>query len=327
MKFQFAVSPTFNFLTAFSEAFNVPVFKHSVTIPAAMGQGFIKKIDIEPDFKLVIHHYTLKQAFHLKRMSSATPGDLVSIVFNSNEIPTGSPIDQQEALQFFKENGSAIQISSSIMGTESLFPKNSEVYFAVVGIRAPLLASILKIEKGNNVIQKILSGNSTFFFHENMSVDEKRILEQLSKINEVEELSNLYYRIKTEELLYLLFSKLLAREGLQMSAINKSDIDKLYSIRTAIIADVSIPPKLNELAKMAGMSETKMKQLFKQTFGDTIYNYYQKERMEEAAFLIKQAGYSVSEAGYHLGFSNLSHFSRLFEKHHGVTPKKYSYAG
>jgi AraC-like DNA-binding protein len=325
MKFEFAVSPTFDFLTAFAEAFNVPVFKHSLTVPASMGTGSIKKIDIEPSFKLVIHHYTLKQAFHLKRMPSETSSDLVSIIFNSNEIPTGSPVDQQDALQFLKENGSAIQISSSMLGTETLFPKNAEVYFVVIGIRAPLLASILKIEKGNNVVQKILSGDSTFFFHENMTVDEKKILEQLPKINEVEELSSLYYRIKVEELIYLLFSKLLARESLPMSTVNKSDIDKLYSIRSAIIADVSMPPKLNELAKMAGMSETKMKQLFKQTFGDTIYNYYQKERMEEAAFLIKKAGYSVSEAGYHLGFSNLSHFSRLFEKHHGTTPKKYSY--
>lgn len=325
MKFEFAVSPTFNFLTAFAEKFNVPVFKHSVTIPTSMGKGTIKKIDIEPDFKLVIHHYTLQQAFHLKRLPATIPNDLVSIVFNSNEIPTDSPADQQEALLYLKKNGSAIQISSSMLGTETLFPKNAEVYFAVVGIKAPLLASILKIEKGNNIVEKILKGNTTFFFHENMTVDVRRILEQLSKINEIEELNNLYFRIKTEELIYLLFSKLLTRESLPVSTVNKSDIDKLYSIRTAILADVSMPPKLNELARMAGMSETKMKQLFKQTFGDTIYNYYQRERMEEAAFLIRKAGYSVSEAGYHLGFSNLSHFSRLFEKHHGITPKKYSY--
>lgn len=75
---------------------------------------------------------------------------------------------------------------------------------------------------------------------------------------------------------------------------------------------------------LQGMGETKMKQMFRQVFGDTIYNYYQKLRMEEAAFMLKQAGYSVSEAGYRLGFSNLSHFSRLFEKHFGVTPKKYA---
>jgi AraC-like DNA-binding protein len=109
--------------------------------------------------------------------------------------------------------------------------------------------------------------------------------------------------------------------------VNKSDIDKLYVIRTAILADMSQPPQLNALAKMAGMSETKMKQLFKQVFGDTIYNYYQNERMHEAGFLLKHAGYSVSETGYRLGFSNLSHFSRLFEKHYGVTPKKYTLTG
>jgi AraC-like DNA-binding protein len=32
----------------------------------------------------------------------------------------------------------------------------------------------------------------------------------------------------------------------------------------------------------------------------------------------------VAQAGYELGFSNLSHFSRLFEKHYGQNPKKFS---
>jgi AraC-like DNA-binding protein len=49
--------------------------------------------------------------------------------------------------------------------------------------------------------------------------------------------------------------------------------------------------------------------------------------MEEAAFLLKQSGYSVSEVGYQLGFTNLSHFSRLFQRYYGSTPKKYSIAG
>jgi len=98
-------------------------------------------------------------------------------------------------------------------------------------------------------------------------------------------------------------------------------------IRTAILSDLSVPPSLPGLAKMAGFSETKMKDLFKQVFGDTIYNYYQQARMEEAAFLLKHGGLSVSETGYQLGFANLSHFGRLFEKYHGSKPKKYAFGG
>jgi AraC-like DNA-binding protein len=72
------------------------------------------------------------------------------------------------------------------------------------------------------------------------------------------------------------------------------------------------------------MSETKLKQLFKQTFGSTVYDYYQQARMEEVAFLLKQGKRSVAEVGYEMGFSNLSYFSRLFEKHYGLHPKQYS---
>lgn len=70
-----------------------------------------------------------------------------------------------------------------------------------------------------------------------------------------------------------------------------------------------------------------MKDLFRQVFGDSIYNYYQTARMEEAAYLLKHKNYSVSEAGYQLGFSNLSHFTRLFERHHQQKPQKYALGG
>ncbi|HZH36875.1 MAG TPA: AraC family transcriptional regulator, partial [Flavisolibacter sp.] len=102
------------------------------------------------------------------------------------------------------------------------------------------------------------------------------------------------------------------------------DAERLMQLRNIILSDLSVPPSLPALAAMIGMSETKMKQLFKQTFGASIYTYFQKVRMEEAAFLLKQGGYSVSQVGFQLGFTNLSHFSRLFESHYGITPKKFS---
>src|SRR5260221_14723292 len=103
-------------------------------LPASLGRGYVKKIDIEPDFKFVMHHYTLNQEFHLKRGAPKEKSDLISIIFNSHEIPTTLSPDKHSAIQFLQTNGSAIQIASSSLGTETFFPVNSEVYFAVIGI-------------------------------------------------------------------------------------------------------------------------------------------------------------------------------------------------
>lgn len=102
------------------------------------------------------------------------------------------------------------------------------------------------------------------------------------------------------------------------------EMEQIYKVRANILADLSVPPQLPALAKKTGLSLTKMKQVFRQTFGDSIYNYYQSERMRHAAHLLKE--YSVSEVGYHIGFSNLSHFTRVFERHHQVKPKRYKAA-
>ena len=67
-----------------------------------------------------------------------------------------------------------------------------------------------------------------------------------------------------------------------------------------------------------------MRKLFKQTFGKGVFEYYQSMRMHEAAKRLKEKRLTVSEVGYQLGFTNLSHFARVFEQHMGLKPKKYS---
>src|ERR1700761_3507509 len=118
MTFEFTVHPGFNFVKGFAEKLKVPVYKNTLKIPASVGKGFIKFKSIEPGIRFVIHHYTLKQELHLKRRSGEEANDLISIVFNSNEIPTYSTPDRQTAIQFLKNNGSSIQIASSSLSTE-----------------------------------------------------------------------------------------------------------------------------------------------------------------------------------------------------------------
>ncbi|WP_228377942.1 helix-turn-helix domain-containing protein [Chryseobacterium luteum] len=292
-----------------------------------MGKGYIKKIVFGTDFRLIIHRYKLNEDFTIKRNASLERNDLISIFFYNNENLIDLVYNQDQRVPFSQNNESAIQLTTSDMNSVIKFPANSEIYKCIVGITSEKLATLLRIEKPNSIIQKITSGKDSFTYFESMNQEMLRNLKQLFEINVENNLSNFYYQIKVQELLYHLFDKLLQRVNLPHQLINNADVEKLLVLRNIILEDLSKPPVLGALSKLIGMSETKMKQLFKQTFGDTIYNYYQKIRMEEAAFLLKQAGYSVSDVGYQLGFSNLSHFSRLFEKQFGITPKKYSVVG
>jgi AraC-like DNA-binding protein len=324
MLFEFVTSPDFNFLNSFAKKLNVQVENNTLPIPDSLGQGKIRNINLFPDFKLIIHRYKLNEEFVLKRMRSQHHNDMISIIFNCNEVPVSHSTEENE-IQFTKNNSFAIQIASTDLNSISRFPANAEIDYVVVVASVSKLKTLLNINKPNCAVQTILSGNSGFLFYERMCCDVEKKLMHLKVSQTENELTSFYYKIKVEELLYLVFEKLLKRETKMYSPVNEADIDKLFLVRSAVLSDLSMPPRLKHLAEMSCLSETKMKNLFKQVFGEGIFSYFQKARMEEAAFLLKRGGCSVSETGFRLGFINLSHFTRLFEKQYGVNPKKYSY--
>jgi AraC-like DNA-binding protein len=133
-----------------------------------------------------------------------------------------------------------------------------------------------------------------------------------------------FLRVKAEELICILLMELEKRDEKQLYALNSQDIQTIYKVKEQLLEHLETPPVIKELAISASMSPTKLKRLFKQIFGNSIFNYYQAFRMEEAALLLKEEKLSVSDVGYKLGFTNLSHFSRVFEDHIGMKPKQYS---
>ena len=326
MIFEFTARRDFDFITEFSEKFNFPVRNGLLSFPARVGEGYVRKIAFSPEFRILMHRYKLNEDFIIIRNPSKVPNDLISIFFYNNEKPLDLVYNEEKSVKFSRKNESAIQVTTNDLNSIIRFPANTETHYIVVGITSQKLAALLNVEKSNTLIETVTSGVASFLYFESMQVEIQQILKHIFSINANEILSPFYIQIKVQELLFHLFDKLIKRENTAHKHINNDDVERLMNLRNIILSDLSVPPSLPSLAPMIGMSETKMKQLFKQTFGDSIYNYFQKVRMEEAAFLLKQGGYSVSEVGLELGFTNLSHFSKLFEKHYEVTPKKFSSA-
>jgi len=292
-------------------------------IPSNMGTGYIKGFIINPGLRLIVRQYELKAEWVLDRGIDTEENNFVMIAFHNiyqskDDIKNLllQPLSNRKSLP-------SIQVATTGFNIEYL-PAHKKINSIVITVSIAYLKELLKPKTGDTLLQMITSGNQPFLFEEIISPQIQEVGTAIITANPTKELQDLYYKIKAEELIYLLFVELLKREDTTLQRLNIADIKRIYEIRDKLLSAIDTPPRLPELVKLSGMSESKLKRLFKQIFGNSIYNYYQIFRMKKAAYLIKEENLSVSEVGYRLGFSNLSHFTRLFEAHIGVKPKKYS---
>ena len=84
---------------------------------------------------------------------------------------------------------------------------------------------------------------------------------------------------------------------------NSADIDAIIAIETKLAAGIKEDfPSVNQLAKDAGMSASKLKTLFKKIYGKALFEYYQERRMLKAKTMLLSNHYSVKEAAFELRF-------------------------
>lgn len=73
------------------------------------------------------------------------------------------------------------------------------------------------------------------------------------------------------------------------------------------------------LAKEFNLNRDKLQVIFKSIYGKTIAEYVRYTRMNLAYKMLLQRK-NVTEVGYQLGYTNMSHFSKAFRKVHGFNP-------
>lgn len=71
-----------------------------------------------------------------------------------------------------------------------------------------------------------------------------------------------------------------------------------------------------------GGSVSKIKTVFKRVYGETIYAFHLRKRLEKAYYLLIQDKIPINEIAEDCGFKSFSHFSRSFKKEYGVTPSQ-----
>lgn len=151
------------------------------------------------------------------------------------------------------------------------------------------------------------------------------ILSQMMSYNLHPSIKPLYYRAKAYELMALYFNRSEEFDIEQCPFLaDEQNVQRIRKAKEIIIARMAEPPTLSELAEEIGLSLKKLKEGFKQIYGDSVYSFLFDYKMEYARKMLETNQYNVNEVGLKVGYSTASHFIAAFRKKYGTTPKKYT---
>jgi AraC family transcriptional activator of pyochelin receptor len=159
-----------------------------------------------------------------------------------------------------------------------------------------------------------------FPFSSSIAVVLSQILQ--SKIHD--SIRALYIKGKVYELLSLYFNKSEDPSVEKCPFLeDEENVRKIRKAKEIVLDRMTDPPSLESLSAEIGLSLKKLKEGFKELYGDTVYSYLLDHKMEEARRILISQKYNVNEVGLKLGYSSASHFIAAFKKKYGTTPKKY----
>ena len=112
----------------------------------------------------------------------------------------------------------------------------------------------------------------------------------------------------------------LGREG---NGLSDTDTHSLSRVEQQLCLQYKTEfPGIEKLSRISAMSPTSLKTKFKRYYGDTLFGYYQKNKLEHARKLLDNK-VPVKVVATEIGYSNPSHFTLAFKKEYGFSPWHY----
>ncbi|MCK0190550.1 AraC family transcriptional regulator [Arenibacter sp. F20364] len=150
------------------------------------------------------------------------------------------------------------------------------------------------------------------------------VLSQVMNYNLHPSIKELYIKGKVYELISLYFNKSQDADVEQCPfLVDEDNVKRIRKAKEIIISRMAEPPSLQDLSEEIGLSLKKLKEGFKQIYGDSVYSFLFDYKMEYARKMLESGKYNVNEVGLKVGYSTSSHFIAAFKKKYSTTPKKY----
>lgn len=196
----------------------------------------------------------------------------------------------------------------------------------VISVLLPLnkIHSLFTNETNNITFLSNKNKNQEFYNVSQITPSMAIVLNQLMNYNLHPVVQTLYFRAKVYELLSLYFNQPADVDIAKCPFLtDEENVLKIKRAKQIIIDRMSEPPTLGVLAKEINLPINKLKEGFKQIYGDSVFSFLLDYKLEVARQLLASGVHNVNEVALKVGYSTASHFISAFKRKFGTTPKKY----
>ena len=131
--------------------------------------------------------------------------------------------------------------------------------------------------------------------------------------------SHVHASLRAVDLVCAVLDALIETEQEGPAPLLARDERSLAAVRSHLSVCFRAPPTIAELARMAGMNRTKLTQGFRTLYRETVFEYCQRLRMNEARRMLLD-GEPVGRVAAAVGYEHQSSFSQAYKAHFGFAP-------
>ena len=292
-------------------------------IPQPKGEGILKAINLFDELQVLLADVVFNEGMITIRERS----DDRYFILHFDDVfikETASLKVDDELLQKSNTRHSVARLTSNIFVNTEELPPHLYIKSVKVLFNEKWLKKYMGMDAEDDVLQKYLSLKTESFDIEQLDTGYLKLMEELWAVKKDDPLQNIFLQNRVTLLIERFFTSLYNKANLINGKFNLSTevINGLIKVEHLLVNDFSkLPPTIDEFSRLVSMSSTKLKKSFKSMFGDSIYSYYQKQRLQKANELLLSGKYTIKEAANAIGYTNIANFMLAFKKQFKKLPE------
>ncbi len=293
-----------------------------IIITPPIGNGIIKVLTIAKELQVIMAEVTFTQHLFAKRTCS----DKRYYILHFDDVfinDTATFSVNGETLKKTKTRHSVARLTSNAFSNTEEISADTLIKTIKILFSEEWLKKYLGFADDVDVLQKYLTLKTESFDIEQLDAEYLKLMDELWTAKKDDPLQNIFLQNRVTLLVERFFTRLYGKMNLLEGKFDLSSevIKRLITVEQLLVSDFRrLPPTIDEFSRLVSMSSTKLKKSFKSMYGDSIYSYYQKQRLQKANELLLDGKYNVKQVAEAIGYNNVSNFTLAYKKQYKKVP-------